>query len=170
MGIWQGDVSLSYERDLEGIGRWKIFDTLASLVWFAVVGVVGEAGVETIVMAGRRETGAGRTTGAAGTWTGVWMGGEGRMGVGACTGWTIGAGCVDAGTGVWMGAWKGGRTSARTGEVGRSDSHWDSDLCPRCLNLRVQVPHESISPRRLRIWDGAGVSGWYAFCDRGMAG
>jgi hypothetical protein len=41
---------------------------------------------------------------------------------------------------------KGGRTTARAGEVGRSDLHWDSDLRPRRLNLRVQVPHGSTSP------------------------
>jgi hypothetical protein len=70
--------------------------------------VVGEAGVETIVVAGRRGTGAGRTTGAAETGTGVWMGGEGWMGVGACASWSVGAGCVGAGTGVWMGACKKG--------------------------------------------------------------
>jgi hypothetical protein len=83
-GVWQGDVSLSFESDLEGVGRRRIFDIpakpgepglLRSPVWFAVVGVVGEAGVETIVMAGRRGTGAGRTTGAAGN--GVWVMKEG---------------------------------------------------------------------------------------------
>ena len=62
-----------------------------------VVGVVEEAGVETIMLAGQRGTGAGRTNGAAGTGTGVWRGGEGRMGIGACMGRTIGAGCVGAG-------------------------------------------------------------------------
>ena len=33
VGVWQGDVSLSYERDLEGIGPQRIFDILASLVY-----------------------------------------------------------------------------------------------------------------------------------------
>ena len=63
MGVWQGDVSLSFQIDLEGVGRQRIFDIpakpgepglLRSPVWFAAVGVVGEAGVETIMMAGRR--------------------------------------------------------------------------------------------------------------------
>jgi hypothetical protein len=76
----------------------------------------------------------------------------GRRGTG--TGWTISAagGCMGmgdwmdagAGTGVWMGACKGGRTSARAGEVGHSDSRWDSDLRPSRLNLWVQVPHALI--------------------------
>ena len=52
----------------------------------------------------------------------------------------------------------GGRTSAR---VGRSDSQWDSNLRSLRLNLRVQVAHRSLSPRRLRIRGCAGVSGWY---------
>jgi hypothetical protein len=118
VGVWQGDVSLSYERDLEDLRYPGEPGLLRSPVWFAVVGVVVEAGVKTIMMAGRRGTGAGWTTGAARTGTGVWTGGEGWMSLGASTGWTIGAGGVGAGTGIWMGACKGWSYICKSGRDG----------------------------------------------------
>jgi hypothetical protein len=108
-----------------------------------VLVLVGEAGVETIVMAGRKGTGAGWTIGDIGA--------------------AAGAGADDC-TAV------GDGTSARgrVGEQGRSNEHsdsgsdsgWESVLRPRHLELRLQVPHRSLSPRRLRIRGHAGVSGW----------
>jgi hypothetical protein len=81
---------------LEGVGRQRIFNIpakpgepglLHSLVWLAVVGMVGEAAVKTIVMARQRGTGAGWTISTAGACMGDWMdAGERRVGVGACTG------------------------------------------------------------------------------------
>ena len=62
---------------------------------------------------------------------------------------------------------KGGRTSARAGEVGRSDSHLDSDLHPHRLNLRVKVPHAPVFVFGTVL---VGADGTYASCDRGMEG
>ena len=75
--------------------------------------------METIVMAGRGGgTGAGWTIGTAGACRGDWMdAGERRVGVGGCTGRTIGVGCV-GGTGVWMGACKGGLYICESGRGG----------------------------------------------------
>ena len=56
---------------------------LASPVWFAVVSVVGEAEVETIVMAGQRRTGTGRTIGTASACI-VWLFGWVRVMEGGC--------------------------------------------------------------------------------------
>jgi hypothetical protein len=98
VGVWLGNVSPSYGSDLEGVGRRRILNIpakpgepglLRSPLGVAVVGVlvvlVGEAGVETTVMAG--QTGAGWTIGAAGAGTGACMAaGAGRVGVGASRG------------------------------------------------------------------------------------
>ena len=61
--------------------------------------------------------GGGNDTGAAGTGTGVWSG-EGWMGVGASTHWTIGAGCVGAGASVRMSAGTGGSYICESGRDG----------------------------------------------------
>jgi hypothetical protein len=113
-------------------------------------------------MAGRRWTGAGWTTGAAGTAACVRMGGEGRMGVGTSMGWTISAGgiSVGTGTGVWMGAWKGWSyicESRRGGmfrfALGFGSSSSSSEPLGSGSSWEL-IPH------RLRIGDRADVSRW----------
>ena len=106
-GVWQGDVSLSFESDLEGVGRRRIFDIPAKpgepgLVCGGCCGWGGGGGDDHD---GWAEGDRGGTD-----YRRCWewcLGGEGRMGVGASTGWTIGAGGVGAGTGIRMGACKG---------------------------------------------------------------
>jgi hypothetical protein len=79
VGVWQGDVSLSFKSELEGIGRQSIFDIpakpgkpvlLHSSVWLAVVR-------ETIIM------------GEGPAWAGL----SALLGLGLVFGWVLKDGC-----------------------------------------------------------------------------
>jgi hypothetical protein len=90
-------------------------------------------------------------------WLGIVV--AGRRGMGA--GRTTGAGGVGASTGVWTDACKGwsyicesGRGGTLRFALGFGFSSSSSEP------VRVQVPHGSLSPHHLRIWDRADVRGW----------
>ena len=86
VSVWQGDFSLSFESDLEGIGRQRIIEMPADPGEPAARFGLGWLGWGRSWWLGggrRARDGLPALLGLGG----VWIGGEGKMGVGTCAGY-----------------------------------------------------------------------------------